>query len=262
MSDLRFADHFFYTQYSLSTFDNCPLKFKKRYLENLKWNSIPEPDIKKRLETGNDFHLLAYRYFMDIEQGLDAVSEELGTWLDNLKKNFKIRQDYIYLPEHKLRMSHASLKLEANFDLLIVKENSIEIWDWKTHGNNIGNNKINTSINLGESLQTIVYLFVLKELSSLVAGKELECERITMYYWQPNPPRIQVGINYSEQLHEQFRHILEGKINKISKCDYNNFDKELYRKHCKFCEFNWCCNSESVDFNEVKEMDDFNDSII
>ena len=39
MKDLRFVHYFLFTQHSLSTFEKCPLKFKKRYLENLKWDN-------------------------------------------------------------------------------------------------------------------------------------------------------------------------------------------------------------------------------
>lgn len=253
MNDLRFSEYFMYTQYSLSTFENCPLKFKMRYLENLKWNGINLPEVKERLELGNDFHLLAYRYFMGIEKGVIEVSDELLMWMNNLINDFKINEDYIYLPEYKLRLSLEDLKLEANFDLLIVKEDSIEIWDWKTHDNNSGKSKGNSANRLIESLQTKVYMFVLNELSSLIYGEKLGSEKISMHYWQPSPPKVLTEIKYSKEMHNQFRNILKGKIDKINCYDYSYFDKGLFIKHCKECEFNWFCNKERIDFNSINQ---------
>lgn len=253
-------ENFLFTQYSIATFDNCPLKFKKRYLENLKWESVPDEDIKKRLEMGNSFHLLARRYFMGIDTGLESVSEdcsELNIWIENLKKSFKLQPDAVYLPEHKLRMVSGKLKLEANFDLLVVNKSGIQIWDWKTHGERTGKKSALDGKRLKESLQTMVYLFVLKEQCKLVTDGELECENITMDYWQPDPPRVIAQIKYNSSMHEQFRQGLEAKVQYILEYDYSTFDKGLYSKHCRFCEFNWFCNNERVDFKALDESDDF-----
>lgn len=257
---LNIPGHFLFTQYSLATFDNCPLKFRKRYMENLKWNSFPDENTRRRLEMGNSFHLLAYRHFMGIDPGLDGLTEgfeQLGGWVESLRKRFKISPEAVYLPEYKLRMAVPSLRLEANFDLLVVKDGRVEIWDWKTHGGGGRDKKGAEGKRLRDSLQTMVYMFVLKEQSALVAGKELECDKIAMHYWQPDPPMELAEISYSDSLHREFREVLEGKIEHILTYDYAGFDKALYSSHCKYCEFNWFCNNERVDFNRVDETDDF-----
>jgi len=106
IKDLRFAEHFLFTQFSLNTFLNCPLKFKKRYIENIKWENVPSLEIRKRIDMGNYFHLLANRYFEGIlleESELINEFEELKVWLSNLKNCIKIEEDFLYLPEYKLR---------------------------------------------------------------------------------------------------------------------------------------------------------------
>jgi len=264
MNDIRHENYFLFTQYSLATFENCPLKFKKRYMENLKWDGSISEDMKKRLEMGNDFHLLAYRYFMGIDTGLEKFSEEYGElneWIDNLKKSFKKDSEIRYLPEYKLRMITSRLKLEANIDLLAVGKDTIEIWDWKTHGNSNAKKGAAEAKRLENSLQTMVYLFVLKEQAGLVAGTDVENSKICMYYWQPSPPRIITKIAYSDSMHNRFREALEGKVQFILNYDYSGFDKSLYSKHCKHCEFNWYCNNERVDFNAVAREDDFMDML-
>ena len=256
--DLRFAHHFLYTQHSLATFDSCPMKFRKRYLENLKWDTFPDESIRKNIEMGNSFHLLAHRYFMGIEPApAEAYEEfpELERWMKNLADGFKINPDFRYLPEYKLRMSSGEVKLEANFDLLIVKGDQIEIWDWKTHGGGKRNNR-DVGKRLRGSLQTMVYMYVLKEQSRLVAGKEVKASGISMHYWQPEPAMTLADIMYDDLLHEQFGRIIKGKIHNILSYDYESFNKEKYSKHCRVCEFNWYCNNDRVDFSAIREDED------
>ena len=258
LKDLQNVHYFLFTQHSLVTFDNCPLKFKKRYMENLKWDSFPEEATKKRLEMGNDFHLLALRYFLGIDSVLDEEKEEydeLINWIKNLEDKFPRREGVEYLPEYKLRMNSPSLKLEANFDLLLIKDGRVQIWDWKTHSESTKRGKP-SSKRLMNSMQTIVYLFMLKEQSHLVFGEALHTVDISMHYWQPAPPEIVAEIRYTEEMHENFRALLETKIRNIYAYDYSLFDKELFKSHCKFCEFNWFCNNEKVDFKAMEELDE------
>ncbi|MCX8130461.1 MAG: PD-(D/E)XK nuclease family protein [Clostridia bacterium] len=254
-----FKEYFLFTQHSLSTFDSCPLKFRKRYLEGLKWDSFPDENIKKRLEMGNNFHLLAHRYFLGIETGLDKSEEEceeLTKWMENLKKSFSKDRFDICLPEYKLRMSKDKMKLEANFDLIILRDGYMEIWDWKTHGENKKGRKSIIGNKLRDSLQTKVYMYVLKEQAALIAGEEVDCDRISMHYWQPDPPGTLAEIRYDNLMHEEFGNILAKKIDDIFGYDYSGFDKAIYAKHCKFCEFSWYCNNERIDFKAIEENED------
>lgn len=265
MSDLRFAEYFLFTQQSLATFDKCPLKFKKRYLENLKWDNFPDEEIKKRLEMGNNFHLLAYRHFLGIDTGLSERTEgfkELNSWLKSLQSKFTKDENRKYLPEYKLRMAKGVLRLEANFDLLIIAEDTIEIWDWKTHGKeNKQENKVVKRNKYKNSLQSMVYLFVLKEQVERITEKQIKCENISMHYWQPDPPEVLTDIRYSDEMHNTYREILRNKIRGILEYDYSKFEKALYEKSCKYCEFNWFCNNEKVDFNAIEEDEDFLDEL-
>ena len=262
--ELELKDYFLFTQHSLSTFDSCPLKFKKRYLENLKWDSFPDENVKRRLEMGNDFHLLACRYFLGVDEGIDGLDdkdEDLKKWLESLKSSFKIMQDYKYYPEYKIRMADSMLRLEANYDLILVKGDTIEIWDWKTHSGSPDSKNARNKKRYGESLQTIVYMFVLKEQARLIMGRDIDFGSISMYYWQPDPPHLLEEIRYSSERHQRARNLIEEKIGRIVSYDYSGFDKTLYIKHCKFCEFNWFCNNEKIDFEAIEEDEDFLDSL-
>lgn len=263
LSDLRYMGYFLFTQHSLATFEKCPLKFKKRYLEGLKWESSLREDVKKRLELGNNFHLLAYRYFLGIDSGIvEGVEgfEELNRWMDALQRHFKKDDKAMYFPEYKLRMAKNNMRLEANFDLLVVRDDSVEIWDWKTHGGDSVEKARNERLEgerLRKSLQTMVYLFVLKEQLDKVALRDMDCSKIRMCYWQPDPPKVLAEINYSAHMHETFGKTLQNRINDILEYDYESFDKSMYKKSCKLCEFNWFCNNERIDYKAMEEDDDF-----
>ncbi|TYQ16252.1 UNVERIFIED_CONTAM: PD-(D/E)XK nuclease superfamily protein [Acetivibrio alkalicellulosi] len=263
INDLRFAQYFLFTQHSLSTFEKCPLKFKKRYLENLKWENYLGDEVKKRLELGNNFHLLAYRYFQGIDPGLTQDVEgfeELDRWMASLINNFKNDELKKYYPEYKLRMSKGNLRLEANFDLIIIDGDNILVWDWKTHVKDKKDREKDhqlQSIRLKKSLQTMVYLFVLKEQSEILTGRKIQCENIKMHYWQPDPPKILAQINYSEKMHMNFEKELLERIESILQYEYSKFDKTQYAKSCKFCEFNWFCNNERINYSAMEEDEDF-----
>jgi len=146
----------------------------------------------------------------------------------------------------------------------VIKKDGIEIWDWKTHGKknpDKAENERLKSERLKGSLQTMVYLFVLKEQAERVVQREVDCSNIRMFYWQPDPVRVLAEINYSDEMHEQFGQALRSKIDGILHYDYEDFDKELYKKNCPYCEFNWFCNNERVDFEAMEDDEDFLDQL-
>ena len=204
---------------------------------------------------------------MGIEPGLEPgvkAYDKLSKWLNTLQTHFKKEDNALYLPEYKLRTAKGNLRLEANFDLLIVREGSIEIWDWKTQGESTGDAGINERLRerrLRESLQSKVYLFVLREQLKRVIQKGNENPQIKMCYWQPEPAKTITEIEYSQELHENFTELLESRINTILEYDYNRFDKEMYKKSCRSCEFNWFCNNTKVDYKSVEGDIDFLDGL-
>lgn len=238
-----FLQEFYHTRQSLEAFESCPLKFYKRYFESLRWDRLLDAEDRAVIERGTDFHMLARRYFLGVDCGLEEGArdhETLAGWLNNLKSSFKLREDARYLPEFKLRYESPDMKLEANFDLVIQVDGKLEIWDWKTHAGEMPNAALKRE-RLEKSLQTMVYMYTLKERSSAVFGREYDSKDIHMYYWQPEPPEIIAGIEYSSRLHELFGSRLGQLVKSIEAFDIGTFDKSLYGKHCKHCEFNRFC---------------------
>lgn len=244
----KLPENFLFTQHSLSTFENCPLKFKRCYIENINWDTYTDRDTRKQMEMGKDFHLLAMRYFMGIDPGLHEHDEgyyELSLWLENLKGFFKLEPQKLYLPEYKLRMKYNNINLEANFDLLVIWGDRAEIWDWKTQSKKKSNAVSARSKKLADSLQSMVYLFALREKIELVLGRKQASGGITMSYWQPDPPGIIERIEYDDCLHEEFRELLRNKIKNVLEYDYSDFDgPPPHGEHCRICEFRWLCDNQ------------------
>jgi hypothetical protein len=233
------------------------MKFKLRYIDKLRWDGLNAEAVKRRVEFGNDFHLLARRYFLGIDSGLDLFTgenDELNCSMENLEEAFMLDKDSKYLPEYKLRFINSEFRLEANFDLLVINSNSVQIWDWKTQQGE-DTRKVIPASKWIDSLQSIVYLFVLQEKLSYLVGDSTDYKEISMHYWQPYPPKLLAKIQYNDEMHREYGQTLKIMIQNIYEYNYNCFDKAQYSIQCKFCEFNRLCNGIPPDYEAVNALE-------
>ena len=252
--NLGLPDTFYFTQHSLATFEACPLKFRKRYIEGIKWKSRSDVNMTEQLGLGVDFHLLARRYFLGIDDitGIGNIPRvKLHTWVENLKKTFELNKGYRYLPEYKLRLNNGTLRLEANYDLVIIKDDCLEIWDWKTGTNAPGTEK--RVRDYGKTLQTMVYMYILREKAGIVYGARDMYKKLGMYYWNPDPPGIAAKIPYDDYRHKSFGDSLQKRVDSILNYDYSGFDRSGYIKSCRYCEYNFICYNSKAGFTIQKE---------
>jgi len=234
--DLRDKKYFYFTQNSLNTFKNCPFKFKKKYIDNIKWQEEESSDITEHIEFGLDFHKLAQRYFSNIPVFEESFrgNEKLFFAYKNLVEFFPINNELKYYPEYSIRYSSGDIRLEANIDLIIIGDDFIEIWDWKT------NAKVNEKKYL-DSLQTKIYMYVLKRSLNDIFGKDFS--NIKMTYFSPENKCKIVSCTYSDEKLKKEEKYIKDLIEKIYNYNWDEFNKEEYKKHCKFCEFNLFCSS-------------------
>lgn len=246
MTEINNIENIIFSQMSLSTFKKCPLKFKLKYIDGIRWkNSSPViRHFAEVFEKGKKFHLLAERYFQGISTDFERFKEEepeIYEWIDKLKEYFVIKKEHTYLPEYQLRMIEDPIRLQAKYDLIVDTKGELQVWDWKTAGKRLKRDK------LEQSFQTIVYLYLLKEKSELAVDRNVNAEDIKMIYLQPNYIDSPVVIDYTEEKHKRFEEVIKNTIDTINNYDFmNDFDKSLYRKHCKYCEFNFLCNNERI----------------
>jgi len=246
---LKDKKYFYFTQNSLNTFESCPFKFKKKYIDNIKWQNDDNFSLISHSEFGTDFHKVAQRYFMEIpvfEESFKS-NEALYNAFLNLKEYFPINNEFKYYPEYTLRYSHEGIRLEANIDLIIEKGNSIEIWDWKTNAKNDAEKYAN-------SLQTKIYMFVLKKCCKNVFGKEFD--NIKMAYFSPERKEEITSITYFDEKYKNDEKYVTKLIEKVYNFEWEKFDRSKFLSRCKFCEFNLFCNTVKIQTNyEFSDLD-------
>lgn len=246
----------YFSQSSLEIFNQCRLKFKKRYIDRLYWrNWVLGSEESIRTEKGRLFHLLAYRFFlnMDCEPGnITDEYKELQDWMRNLKSFVELNPVGLYHPEFELKMSADGLKLQAKYDLIVIEEGyRAIIYDWKVQDKPL-NRK-----HLEGCFQTVVYRYMLAKAGRTVSGFDIQPENISMVYWQPNHPNMPVRIDYSSELFRQDEWFVKHEINKIMNCDFGSpAIKTTDPNICRHCEFCSICNGFQPEKDEFEFEDE------
>lgn len=247
---------FLYSQNSINTYKLCPLKFKYKYIDKINWkfDDIGSREYYEGLRIGRDFHLICERYFSNIPLGIDDKSnKEFIEYIEKIKMLIPIKEDHIYLPEYEIRYKLDGEVISAKYDLLIIGDKYIEIWDWKTE-----NKKINYK-NVESRMQTMVYMMIAREVIPNIFNLNLNSESFRMKYYQPKFDDNPVTISYDDIKHKINKEKIKDYINRIKETKYNEEDinskYELIKnnKHCQFCEFNKLCNNRDVDYSILEE---------
>lgn len=255
----------FFSQNSLEIFSKCRLRFKKRYVDGLLWQNH-EISENNHAEKGRLFHLLAYRYFMGLDDSFaDEKNEysDIKVWQKRLKDYILINPNNTYYPEFELKLEQGNMRLQAKYDLIMVDaENRAVIYDWKVQEKQI---KPKTA---EQAFQTRVYMYLLAKVGDIINGKPIKPDNITMVYWQANHPANPVKIEYSQEFFKKDEEFLKEEIKKILNCNFDSSKlKTKDEKVCRFCEFCSICNgfdSEEVtdgetefdiEWNQVEEIE-------
>lgn len=243
MMDVRKQKNFYYSQNSLNTFLRCPLKFKYKYMEGIQWKR-DEAEYYENMSLGLDFHLLAERYFTEIPCHIPseiAHEEQLSSWMNRLKRTVPLEAGNRYLPEYEIRMAKGHLRLQAKYDLLLLKpEGTIEIWDWKTEEREI------TMKEAEKKIQTMVYLYVLAENAEPLLQRKPVDGNIKMIYWQPHiGKRLEIYYNREKHLYNEKK--INEILEKLEEYDFSNFLlSKGHGQNCSYCEFKNLCGSPAV----------------
>lgn len=249
-------DCFRYSQNSINTYKSCPLKFKYKYIDKISWK---HDDIESRayyesLKTGTEFHLICERHFSNIPLGIsENTNPKYVRWIEKVKSIVPLVENYEYLPEYEVRLNINGDILQAKYDLVVIKEDSIDIWDWKTE------NKQVDYKNVESRMQTIVYMFMAKEVMPKLLNKDISSENIKMKYYQPEYDTDCVTVSYSDKKHSDNKNKIISYIDTIKYTKYDdsqeNYKHELVKKknHCEYCEFNKLCNNVDIDYSMLKE---------
>ncbi|MGL5755104.1 MAG: PD-(D/E)XK nuclease family protein [Paraclostridium sp.] len=243
-------ENFLYSQNSINTYKSCPLKFKYKYIDKINWKQDDENsrDYYENLRLGTDFHLICERYFSNIPVGIEyAENKDFNIWLEKIKRLIPIKEDKIYLPEYEVRYRNKDINIQAKYDLVILDNYSISIWDWKTE-----NRKIEYR-NIENRMQTLVYLLLAGEVVNKVNNLNIDYENISINYYQPEYSNEPITIKYNEEKHNNIKNQIELYINNIRKTNYDDESSIKNIKHCKFCEFNKLCNNKDINYSILED---------
>ncbi|WP_028854930.1 PD-(D/E)XK nuclease family protein [Psychrilyobacter atlanticus] len=220
---------FYYSQNSLGTFQRCPKMFEYIYIDGISGRGV-DPELKKSIERGTDFHILAERYFNGMKDYFYIRDEQLLEWMDVLEKRYPEKVDC--KSEVEIRQDKDEIRLMAKYDLLIIEDDKIKIVDFKTN-----KNPYNVGV-MEESIQTKVYMFLLGENFKKIFPKK-KINDISMEYFQLNYPGNKIFIEYNEKKHEKNKKILKELIGEIKKNKKNFFIKN--NETCEKCGFESFC---------------------
>lgn len=246
-------DKLWFSQAALSAWQNCPLKFKYRYIDGLYWPIITGGKLSEHIELGRRFHLLAQRYFAcgDQEPPFEPL---LASWLVRLTEYLPLAPERKYLPEYELRSAVASFRYLAKYDLLVTEPGRVTIYDWKTDEKAPRPGQASTA-------QTRLYLYLSAKTGFFVTSPE----SVRMVYWNPRFPDNPLVIDYSQQQYQADGAWLEELLKQIKSA--KTFPATTAEKNCRFCEYSPICHGggleevleemlsgEEVNWDQVEEI--------
>lgn len=185
----------------LAAFLACQRRFQLRYQEQLAW---PLPPLDDQGETarlrGERFHQLLHRHFLELPITDEMVEDEtVGRWWKTFKQqgpalpNGRSRSHRAF-PELSLTVPIGGHLLTGRFDLLILGDEAVHIYDWKTDA------RPRSEAELINDLQTRLYLALAVE-GSAALGQPVDPDQLSLTYWYVNDPAAAVTISYSQAAH-------------------------------------------------------------
>ncbi len=243
---------FLFTQTALRTYQECPYRFRLRYLEQVPWPAFPvSPEAEAAFERGRRFHELARQRFLGLEVGEQAAAggEEVARWWAALEASPPALERYPHrFPEAGLSIPFGRHRLGARYDLLAVGEHSACIVDWKT------GRPLPPEQALAQDLQTRVYLFVLAEGGAVYhAGRPFSPEALAILYWHPQG---QVHLPYSASRREEDRAYLEALIREITSSRPEDMRPAASEKPCISCAYAPLCGRPTASSFEWEEEEE------
>lgn len=240
--------------HALSIFNYCPLRFRFRYIDNLQWSRIwsTSPEERKAIERGENFHLMARRYYagLDPAQVADPLEQrQLEHWLSLLQGFLPRSFDREFHPELELRLNRPEMRLLAKFDLVVVDPDGRgTIFDWKTE------RRFPRRTYLANSMQTLVYRYMLCAAAGAYSPRgRFKPDEVSMIYWNPLFPERWERMTYSESQFEKDETRLQSLINTILRTPPDGFPATSNEKACLHCEYRPICHGKRSDLVEMEQ---------
>lgn len=209
-------DNLTFSQSMLSSFKKNKAEFMDKYIRNIFWSddTAKDREYERNMSYGREFHRMCQRAFLDISEELNISSASK----EEKRRIYAIKEKYInmfgkenieFCPEYSIEL--LNLSIQVKIDLLVKvykngKLSNLYIWDWKVEESKI------TLEKALKRMQTACYMYVCKE----TVGKELDFEKIVMYYYQPKKNK-NTKIIYSKEQHLEYKKEIIAIINEIKR---------------------------------------------
>jgi hypothetical protein len=182
----------------LADFLDCQRRYQLRYERRLAWPVGPlETRTAGALERGRRFHQLLQRHFLSLTPAEPAEDEpELSRWWRLFQSQGPRLPAGRRLPEFSLTVPIGRHFLTGRYDLLIIGEDDLFIYDWKT-----GTRPPAPDV-LRDDLQTRVYLALAAE-GAPALWRDLRPEAIRLTYWYTSDPPETRSLVYDAAWHEE-----------------------------------------------------------
>lgn len=186
------------SQHKLATFLACQRRFQLRYVEEYPWPDEPQTEPLRRAgQRGEMFHRMLQRYFLGLEVDREGLGDEqLQAWWEAFLQEGPQLAAGERLVEVNLTVPVGGHLLTGRFDLLVLSDEGIHIYDWKT-------GVPQPEAALRQAWQTRLYLALAVEGSSALyaGGRALAAEQIRLTYWYAQAPADSVTFAYDAQAH-------------------------------------------------------------
>lgn len=189
-----------FSRYKLAAFLACQRQFQLHYLQQYPWPPAPQDDSGREVgRRGQQFHRLLERHFLGLAVDDPGVGDPLlRQWWLTFRREEPLLPPGERLPELTLTVPLKGHLLTGRFDLLVLGEEEVHIYDWKT-------TRPRPEGDLRRDWQTRLYLALAVEGGSALypGAKTVAPHQVTLTYWFVQAPAESVTFRYDPATHEE-----------------------------------------------------------
>jgi len=257
---MRLPKGFDFSQSNLKDYLDCPYRFYLRYILRTKWPALLVDDaleFEQRGKAGARFHRLIQQYLLGLPQStLNEVAEAdpdptFIHWWENFLAFVPPHLEGHRYVEMTLSTTLEGWRLVAKYDLILVQDKKLFIFDWKT------SSKMPKKTWLVDRVQTKLYQFILAQSGfNLSSYDTVDPEDIVMNYWFAAHPDTLVSLNYNEKAYQQDIIFFKDLIQEIAARKEENFYRTTNLNKCRYCVYRSHCD-RGVEAGDLDRFDSF-----
>lgn len=257
---MKLPEGFDFSQSNLKDYIDCPYRFYLRYILGTKWPALLVDDaleFELRGKTGARFHRLVQQYLLGIpESRLNEIAES------DIDPNFIHWWEYFldFVPQHLQGCRYPEMTLStklgenrllAKYDLILVQDEKLLIFDWKT------SSKAPKKAWLHDRVQTKLYRMILTQSGGTLSSKgSINPEDITMNYWFTANPSSFVSLPYSEKGFQEDLIFFQKIIQEILERKEGNFFRTDDLRKCRYCVYRSHCD-RGIEAGDLESFESF-----